>query len=235
MWLNTLLIRVSTMLSSTGEPSLLEELWAYLEGKYFSVEVGRYENINMGTGSLVTLQRVVLGIFAGVIIAAAMACYDKNRLGAFVRAIVREQALWPDKAMTIYDLGFARNSAVKASLRSPNKLGKIVRCVERDAYNAEVEKAKEAYIQEHGSDKDFYMPEYRVDFDRDHFYIPDEEHYRAEIRFDEKGSGWRAFILVVMVSVVGAALVCFLLPDMIQLVDNMIGILGENDMYWTGG
>jgi hypothetical protein len=30
-------------------------------------------------------------------------------------------------------------------------------------------------------------------------------------------------------------LVCFLLPDMIQLVDNMIGILSENDQYLTGG
>jgi hypothetical protein len=32
-----------------------------------------------------------------------------------------------------------------------------------------------------------------------------------------------------MIAVVGAALVCFLLPDMLQLVDNMIGILSEND------
>ena len=67
------------------------------------------------------------------------------------------------------------------------------------------------------------------------FYIPDEEHYRAEVRFEEKGSGWRALVLVILVSIVGAALVCFLLPDMIQLVDNMIGILSENDLYWTGG
>lgn len=235
MWLNTLLTRMHAAFLTSGEPSLLEELWAYLEGKYFSVEAGRYEHINIGTGSLVTLQRVVLGIFIGVIVAAILAYYDKNRLGAFVRTIVKEQALWPDKAMTIYDLGFARNGGVKASLRSPNKLGKIVHCVERDAYNAEVEKAREAYIQEHGSDKDFFMPEYRIDFDRDHFYIPDEEHYRAEVRFEEKGSGWRALVLVILVSIVGAALVCFLLPDMIQLVDNMIGILSENDLYWTGG
>ena len=229
MWLHKL------FLSTSGEPSLLEELWAYLEGKYFSVQTGSYENINLGTGSLVTLQRIVLGIFIGVIIAAGMACYDKKRLGAFVRTVVKEQALWPEKAMTVYDLGFARDSGVKASLRSPNKLGKIVRCVERDAYDAEVEKAREAYVQEHGNDKDFFMPPYRVNFDTDHFYIPDEEHYRAEIRFEDKGSGWRAFILVVLVSVVSAALVCFLLPDMIQLVDNLIGILSENDKIWTGG
>ena len=37
-----------------------------------------------------------------------------------------------------------------------------------------------------------------------------------------------AFV-VCIVAVVAAALICFLLPDMIQLVDNMIGILTEND------
>ncbi|MBP3570830.1 MAG: hypothetical protein J6M42_02630 [Clostridia bacterium] len=223
MWLNRLLY------STSGEPTLLEELWEYLEGKYFSVDMGRYEHISIGSGSLVTLQKVVLGICVGIIIAAAMACYDKNKLGAFVRAIVKEQALWPDKAMTVYDLGFARNSAVKASLRSPNKLGKIVHCVEKEAYDAKVAEAREAYIVEHGNEEGFFMPQYRMDFDNDHFYIPDEEHYRAEVRFDNEGSGWRAFILVCIVAIVSAALICFLLPDMIQLVDNMIGILTEND------
>ena len=107
-WLNRLLY------STSGEPTLLEELWEYLEGKYFSVDTGRYEHISIGSGSLVTLQKVVLGICIGIIIAAAMACYDKNKLGGFIRAIVREQALWPEKAQTLYDLGYARNGAVKA-------------------------------------------------------------------------------------------------------------------------
>ena len=222
-WLNRLLY------STSGEPTLLEELWEYLEGKYFSVDTGRYEHISIGSGSLVTLQKVVLGICIGIIIAAAMACYDKNKLGGFIRAIVREQALWPEKAQTLYDLGYARNGAVKASLRSPNKLGKVVRCVEKDAYETKVAEAREAYVAEHGNDEGFFMPQYRLDFDNDHFYIPDEEHYRAEVRFDNQGSGWRAFVLVCIVAVVAAALICFLLPDMIQLVDNMIGILTEND------
>lgn len=223
MWLHTL------FLSTSGEPTLLEEIWEYLEGKYFSVDMGRYEHISIGSGSLITLQRVILGICIGIIIAAAMACYDKNRLGGFVRAIVKEQALWPEKAKTLHDLGFAGNRAVKASLRSHNKLGKIVRCVEKDAYDAQTAAARDAYVKEHGSDEGFFIPQYRLDFENDHFYIPDEEHYSAEVRFDNQGSGWRAFVLVFIVAVLAAVLICFLLPDMIQLVDNMIGILTEND------
>ena len=225
LWLNRLL------LSTSGEPTLFEELWEYLEGKYFSVDVGRYEHISIGSGSLVTLQKIILGIAIGLIVAAGMVCYDKNRLGAFVRKIVKEQALWPDKAKTLAELGFARNGGVKASLKSPNKLGKIIRCVEKEAYDRQVGIAQEAYIAEHGNDEGFFMPSYRLNFETDHFYIPDEEHYRADIRYDNQGSGWRSFILVCMVAVVGAALVCFLLPDMLQLVDNMIGILSENDKY----
>ena len=227
MWLNRLLY------SSTGEPSLLQELWEYFEGKYFSVDTGRYEHIDLGSGSLITLQRIVLGLFAGIIIAAGFACYDKNRLGAFVRKIVQEQCLWPEKAQTLYELGFMKNGGVKASLRSPNQLGKVVHCVEKEAYEKQVEEARAVYVAEHGNDKDFFMPDYRINFDTDHFYIPDEEHYRAEIRYEEKGSGWRAFILVVIVSIIGAALVCFMLPDMLQMVDNLIGILTENDRYLT--
>ena len=227
MWLNKLFY------SSTGEPSLLQELWEYFEGKYFSVDTGRYEHIDLGSGSLITLQRIVLGLFAGIIIAAGFACYDKNRLGAFVRKIVQEQCLWPEKAQTLYELGFMKNGGVKASLRSPNQLGKVVHCVEKEAYEKQVEEARAVYVAEHGNDKDFFMPDYRINFDTDHFYIPDEEHYRAEIRYDEKGSGWRAFILVVIVSIIGAALVCFMLPDMLQMVDNLIGILTENDRYLT--
>ena len=229
MWLNRLLY------SSTGEPTLLQELWEYLEGKYFSVDTGRYEHIQVGTGSLITLQRIVLGLFVGIIIAAGIACYDKNRLGAFVRKLVKEQCLWPEKAQTLSELGFLRGEGIKASLRSPNKLGKIVRCVEKDAYDRQVEEARAAYIAEHGNEDGFFMPQYRLDFEIDHFYIPDEEHYRAEIRYEEKGSGWRAFILVVIASVIGAVLVCFLLPDMLQMVDNMIGLLSENNHYLTGG
>ena len=223
MWLHKL------FLSASGEPTLLEELWEYLEGKYFSVDVGRYEHISIGSGSLITLQKVVLGICAGIVVAAGMACYDKNRLGAFVRAIVREQALWPDKAKTLSELGFSGNRAVKVSLRSANKLGKVVRSVEKDAYEAQMAAAREAYVAEHGNEEGFFMPQYRMDVENDHFYIPDEEHYRAEVRFDNRGSGWRAFMLVCIVAILAAALICFLLPDMIQLVDNMIGILTNSD------
>ena len=224
MWLTAL----ETDAYTYTEPTLWEELWAYFHDKYFSVSGGQYEHIHLGSSSVVTMQSIVWGLFIGIIIAAAIVCYDKNRLGAFVREVTRQQALWPDKAKTLSELGFERNGAVKQSLRSRNHLGRIVRCVERDRYDAEVEAARAAYIEKNGSDKDFSMPPYRINFEEDHFYIPDEEHYRAEVRYDNKGSSWRAFLLVVLIAGASIALLLFLLPDMLQMVDNLIDILLES-------
>ena len=222
MWLNKIFHLFHL---SSDEPSLISELWDYLVGKYFSVELGQYDYIQIGSGSLVTLQRVVLGLFGGIILAAGIVLYDKNVLGDFVRKIINDGCLSPDTAKTLEELGYERNGGVKASLKSPNKLGRVVHSVEKEQYEREVEEAKAAYVAEHGSDKDFFMPAYRMDVSRDHFYIPDEEHYRAEIRFENKGSGWIAFILVTVLSVIAAGAVCFLLPDVLQLVDNMIGMI----------
>ncbi len=214
--------------AAAEQPSLWQELWAYVRDTYLS-DNHQYEHLPVGRDGMVNLQTIIIGLFIGVIIAAAIVFYEKKRLGAFVRAVVKQQCLWPDKAKTLAELGFDRNGAVKRSLRSRNHLGRIVRCVERDRYDSEVESARAEHVEKHGSDKDFSMPPYRVDFERDCFYIPDEEHYRAELRYEDKGSGWRAFLLVLIVAVVGVLLLFFLLPEMLKLVDNLIGILSESD------
>ena len=211
------------------EMSLWEELWAYLKGKYFSVNLGEYEHISMGTGSLITLRNVILGICAGIIIASIIAAYDKNKLGKLVRKLIKEECLWPEKAKTLEELGFERNHGIRSNLKRGRVLSKVVKCVEKEAFDKEVEALREAYIAEHGNDKRFEEPKFKIDIDTAHFYIPDDEHYAADLRFDHKGSGWRAFILVIIVTLIIAILVCFLLPDMIQLVDNMIDILKGDD------
>ncbi len=214
------------MRTLSEEMSLWEELWAYLEGKYFSVDLGQYEHLNLGSGTLISLRNVILGICVGIIIASIMMAYEKNKMGKFVRAVIKEQCFWPDKAMTLEQLGFQGNSAVKSNLRrSSSVLSKVVKCVEREAFQKEVSEMREAYIAKNGSDKGFEEPVYKIDLYNAHFYIPDDEHYAADIRYDNQGSGWRAFLLVIIITTVIAILVCFLLPDMLQMVDNMIDIL----------
>ncbi len=212
----------------SGEDSLWKELWDYINGKYLTVEMGRYQHLNMGTGSLITARNIILGICIGIIIASIMISIEKNKKGKFVRKIIKEQCFWPDKAKTLAELGFEKNYTIKSDLRRATVLSKVVKCVEREAFDARIQELREAHIAEKGNDRDFVTPKYMMDFDTAHFYIPDDEHYAADIRYDNQGSGWRAMILVIAVTIIIAVLVCFLLPDMLQLVDNMMDILSED-------
>ena len=224
--LGQIISKISWKMSTLKEEmSLWEELLAYLEGKYFSVDLGQYEHITVGSGSLITLRNIVLGMCVGIIIASIMAAYDKNKLGKFVRKIIKEQCLWPDKAKTLEELGYEHDAIIKSNLRRGSVLGKVVKCVEKEAFEQEVEVMRAQYLEKNGKEDGFVAPKYVMDFNTVHFYIPDDDHYAADVRFDNKGSGWRAFLLVIVVTVIIAIMVCFLLPDMIQLVDNMIGIL----------
>lgn len=63
-----------------------------------------------------------------------------------------------------------------------------------------------------------------IDFLTARFYVPEDLKYRAEIRFEKRGSGWPAAVLTVVLAVVLAALLCWLLPDLIHLADLIISL-----------
>ncbi|MBR3894046.1 MAG: hypothetical protein IKJ35_02750 [Clostridia bacterium] len=62
----------------------------------------------------------------------------------------------------------------------------------------------------------------KIDFLTARFYIPEDLRARAEIRFQKKGSGWGSIVLAVLLTIVGSALLCWLLPDIVRLADNLI-------------
>lgn len=218
-------IPIIAALLAAEEPSFWAELWGAIEERYFSIDMGRYEHISINSRSFLSLQTIVLGIFAGIIIASLFVAYDKKRLGGFVRKVIYEECLSPDRAKTLYELGYMKDHGVRGSLKRGTVLSKVVKCVEREAHERDVAEMRAKYIEKNGSDKGFVEPRFELDFNTAHFYIPDDEHYRAEIRFEKKGTGWRSMLLVTVVSVICAVLVCFLLPEMLQLVDNLIGVL----------
>ena len=63
---------------------------------------------------------------------------------------------------------------------------------------------------------------YKIDIEHDRFYIREEDKYTAEFRYKKKGTNWFVFILIVIFCIFLADLVSFLLPDMIQLIDNFL-------------
>lgn len=56
------------------------------------------------------------------------------------------------------------------------------------------------------------------------FYIPEDLRYRAEFRYEKKGSGMPMMILTVVLTVVAAVLLCHFLPQLLGLADVILGI-----------
>ena len=85
------------------------------------------------------------------------------------------------------------------------------------------EKAKKSFwrsVESFFSGKE--ADDFRIDFSTAHFYLPDELRYRAEIRFARKGSDWILIPITVVLSILFVALTCYFLPDVVQIMDNII-------------
>lgn len=250
------------------DKNIFEELYEHFKEKFFSDYLGRYENFEFGTGKLLTHNMIILGIFAGVIIAAALSIYNKRYLGKFVRKILDDGATSPESAKTVEELGFKNHFMIRLGLMGGKSFGKMIRCVEADEYYAEMlgensafpptspqktqENEQESTEQGRGFDQNPEKSDetdenrgsgcdeagespderhdrllrsvkpYKIDVEHDRFYIKEEDRYSAEFRYKKKGTNWLVFVLIVIFCIFLADLVSFLLPDMIQLVDNFL-------------
>ena len=104
-------------LFSANEKSLLEELWEYFDETYFSPDIPYLENISLGTGTLVTLKTVLVGITLGLIFASFVTIYNKRYIGGFVRKLLREECLDADRAKTLDELGYLKKYGQNKQLR----------------------------------------------------------------------------------------------------------------------
>ncbi len=211
-------------LSVWYQNSIFYELFQYFNEKYFTVQFGAYENLSVNSGVAAMAQTIVYAIAIGVILGAAIAVYTRSVLGGFVRALLKEGATSPENAKKLSQLGFFRNAAIRRELSRGVTLRKVVFCCEEEAFLA----TRVANSQEEsagGAGKRREEKPFRPDFLTARYYIPEELRYRAEIRFEKKGSGWGLFFGAVAIAIVLAAVLGFFLPDVVQLMDNIVGMM----------
>ena len=206
--------------------SIFCELFNYFNEKYFTVEFGAYENFSLGAGSAAIAQTLVYAIAIGVIVAAAMAVHTRSVLGGFVRSLLKEGATSPENAKKLSEVGFFRSAAIRRELTKGVTLRKVVRCCEENAFQAALaEQGSEEKTEPERKWGGKRKSDFRPDFLTARYYIPEDLKYRAEIRFEQKGSGWGNFLLATLGAIVVAALIGFFLPDLFQLVDNILGMM----------
>lgn len=207
-------------------------MWFFVRDKYFSVsfEEYQYDNITLTENTFFSMSYIILAIFAGIIIAAAMSLFQKRTLGDLVRALDRESCYTPESAKTLEELGFLKNTAVRESLRHGTSLRRVVRCVgEQEYLTAQAEKRAafeaEQEAKEKKSDRKAWKDvPYRYDFSVERFYIPEELAFGAITHFDKKGTNPLVFAFTVVGCVILASLCCFLLPEMLKLADNFVSV-----------
>ena len=214
-------------LTATEEPSLIRELWDYYVGKYFTVrfEEYNYQHLSVNGGGLLSVRAVIVALFLGIIIASAVSMFQKRTLGDLVRALDREDANSPERAKTLEELGLVRASAIKHDLRRGTALKRVVRCAEEEAYNASMSEKKVTFeATEANKGKKWKEIPYKYNFETDHFYIPEEKMFGAVTHFNKKGTNPLVFVFTIIVSLIFMALVCWLVPEMLKLADNFVGV-----------
>lgn len=200
------------------ESSVINELFTYLTERYFSVELGTYENFSVGAGTATTVRNIILALMIGFIAASVMTAYTRQGLGGFVRKLLREECLSPEQAKTLMELGYFRSSMIRRELSRGTTLRMVVRqCEAHESLDSQENEAPSNEKPESHSQKTT-----KIDFLTARFYIPEDLRYRADVRFDAKGSSWGLVAVSAVISILAAALLCWLFPDVIALADNII-------------
>lgn len=216
------------------EKSLIAELWQYFTDKYFNPDAVYLENFKGGSNRIMSLRLIIIGLTIGFCAAAILTLIDKKHIGGLVRKMLYDECIGKENAKTLYELGYDRNPAVRGSLKKGSVLRRWVRCVEEDEYNDAMEKKRIEFEQAHANDEKppkFKELEFKRDPDKHHFYIDEEKKYAADVKFDAKGTNLVSAILVILISVVICAFLCFVIPDMLTLFDNFISGFKNNDKY----
>ena len=212
------------------EGSVLHELLTYFRETYFTVEARTYEHLPLGANTAATAQAVILSLAVAVILVSFLNYYTRVYLGRVVRKLIKEEAHSPESAKTLMELGFFRSSLVRRELSKGISLRRLIRCVEEEEFlaeqteNAAAKEGEKPEKTQHVSANSAKEKAFRMDFLTARFYIPQELRYRASVRYERKGSGLLALVLVILGALVFSALACRLLPDLLQLLDNILGM-----------
>ena len=206
-----------------------EDSWLNILGDIFALDMGEYENLGFGDFAFTNLRGIIIGMVAGIIIAAYLSIFNKRVHGSFVSSVIELGASTPSTAKTLSELGYMKNSAVRSAIRSGNTYRGILRCVEAEEYYFARELARgeyEAKVAASGvSAPPFESPEFKFDFEKAHFYIPEDKHFSASTRFEKKGTSVFSGVVMTLISVALLWAILKFLPDIMQLLDNFVGMI----------
>ena len=210
-------------LAASGK-SLVEELWDYFAETYLSGNAS-YPNLGLVGNSIVTLPAILIGIAIGAILAVAFAMYDNHVIGGFMRLMLERGALGREKSLTLYELGAGERSAFARALRKSASLRRMVCCSEEEDFYAELKIAREEH--EKNREENPSLPKFEekaYSFSgNEHFYIPEDKRIAAELKYVKRKLKPWAIPLIAIAALIILLVLVFLLPYMLNLLDQLVG------------
>ena len=196
----------------------MKELFEYIKTKYFTIDYGQYSNLGLDplNQSGVSIEALIIFAMIGMVIACFMGSFNKGTLGGFIRTLLRNNCLLVDSAKTLGELGYLKNTAVRASLKN-GYLKKFVHCVE----------------DEQGILRSSENKTGTVEFNDAHFYIPEEEKYKVEVRFEGKKTNPLTYVLMVVAAIAITVFLIAILPDILSVLDSFVGSVGGGNDILT--
>ena len=214
-------------LSATAELSFFEKLGALLYELFLKNDT-YYINLDLGASDYKSIMIVIIAFFIGILMALISTVFNKRVLGGLVRTILRAEALSPESAKTLEELGVGRSLLLRRAVQKSVSLRRVVRCAEEEAFLAEQEQKRqehEALREKDRHAKKFREVLYRHNPDSDRYYIPEEMKYMADTKFEAKGNSVLGLVLLILLVCAVFVNIAIFLPAILQLADNIAGML----------
>ena len=157
-----------------------------------------YQNFTIPAG-FDSLDVLVWGIFAGVMLGAAFATVDKLFCQRMVNALVQRGAQTPESALALSDLDIRGKWYLCWALREGKPLRKMLAIPETMT----------------GKTGTADIP----------FYLPEENRFKAENRFRNSRRPIMSLLLCGVVLLVTVFFVLFIVPELLTMLDNLVGFV----------
>ena len=213
------------------EMPLWKELWYYFYDTYINPSV-YYENLGADSRTMMSVRLMILGLFIGISIAAFAAVFNKRVLGNIVRRLLKAEALSPDRALTLTELGYGGGGMIALAVKKSTSLRRVVKCREEMEYDQKLEEKRKEYAERKKNGEKppkFKEISYRINTFTDAFYIPENMKYMADVKFEKKGTTWLGAILTVVVLTVLFVALMIALPSIFELLDDIAGSVGASE------
>lgn len=140
-----------------------------------------------------TLAKVIWAFYLGIVIASFAMWYTQKVTGKAVRAILKEKLHTPDTAMTLDALGMNSIFIRNALKKDTSAMRRVVYCT--------LDKPKLS----------------KDDFAVAGFYIPEEQKYRADVKYHGRNTSVVIIIITAIVMFVAAILCIEYIPKLLDL------------------